>query len=681
MPFIYPDPTPSVRTFYDLYNLYDIVLLQDKAVQVNNITYCVERFTTHLYDWCEGYSTFLFENDGAIFYPVNSDNEYCTFTIPASDKSERIIVTWLGIGKRDLPTEKWDSIANIEMRESLSIIPYPKDVVSLISDWYTIQAVPIDEPFLVGNQKRQNCELRQKRDVRYENNPIPQAEFRVINEIIPFDDLPIDFRFKQDRAINLYKNYAIFKTKNVDQTITLKSAYPTTEDEYNNPIFGFANVAWHSVVFTKSDDVVIDINPIFLWENIPSPVAKTDTTIMLDTTLGLKPVPLTYGSAIYYAKQEIEPFKTLNTNRIDSRKGTIDIALLLAQDFLPYMILAQVVSVIVDRILGVDIYEDRFIIFTPAEFLEPYNIRLPNEDVFPLILYNNLDEPMANQDLMIQEIHACLGASEFAYYEENGQPKAYFMSIARKLDWFAKAYGVAFNPDGTIIETRQRKTVAYDKSNKVKIPDGWTRGQFADNEGGTNIGQTGGQTGEERMGIAYQNRCNQYDNFDDTDPKNNTMKRGDVVLCENFLQLFESYLEDMDKGLNWQEMGTGVMPSADGSSFFCTYEGMGTLIAEVAYMLSQLSSNIYQTHNLSAMNYAVNKEIMKAIGVPIVAKVLSLELGEPTDIGSSVTGSMFVPAIADNAPNITQQLGILLSNIALVLSNYVELPEKEVQTP
>jgi hypothetical protein len=313
-------------------------------------------------------------------------------------------------------------------------------------------------------------------------------------------------------------------------------------------------------------------------------------------------------------------------------------------------------------------------------YIERRPLPLPLELITTINDLIILEEYAMGFELKIDEIHACLGASEFAYYDDSGQQREYYMSIARKLDWFAKAYGVAFNPDGTIMETRQRVSVPYDKTNKVKIPDGWTRGQFADNEGGTNIGQTGGQTGEKRMGIAYQNRCNQYDNFDDTDPLNNTMKRGDVVLCENFLQLFESYLEDMDKGLNWQEMGTGVMPSADGSSF-CTYEGMGTLLAEVAYMLSQLSSNIYQTHNLSAMNYAVNKEIMKAIGVPIVAKVLPLELGESTDIGSSLTGSIFVPAIADNAPNITQQLGILLSNIALVLSNYVELPKKEAQTP
>lgn len=280
----------------------------------------------------------------------------------------------------------------------------------------------------------------------------------------------------------------------------------------------------------------------------------------------------------------------------------------------------------------------------------------------------------------IAEIHACLGADEFATYDDGGTKQKYYMNIARKLDWFAKAYGVAFNPDGSIMPLRQRVNVPYDKSNVVKIPDGWARGQFADNEGGGTAGQTGGSKGEERLGIAYQNRCNQYEKFDDKDPKNNVMKRGDVVLCENFLQLYESYLEDLDKGLNWQEMGTGMLPSADGSSV-CTFEGIGTLLAEVAYMLSTLSSNIYQTHTLALKNYSTTLEVLKGMGLPIELGILPIDLGEEDAVSGTVSAYLNVPKIAEEAVTLHKRMMDIITNLAIINGSILEPYEDSTPTP
>lgn len=52
--------------------------------------------------------------------------------------------------------------------------------------------------------------------------------------------------------------------------------------------------------------------------------------------------------------------------------------------------------------------------------------------------------------IRIKEIHACLGASEFAYYDNNGNPTPYNMHIARTLDLLAKSFGIYYNPDGTL---------------------------------------------------------------------------------------------------------------------------------------------------------------------------------------------------------------------------------------
>lgn len=54
-----------------------------------------------------------------------------------------------------------------------------------------------------------------------------------------------------------------------------------------------------------------------------------------------------------------------------------------------------------------------------------------------------------SDSLRIQEIHAILGAEEYAL-DENGDP--IYMSIARNVDLLAKALGINYNPDGTKLE-------------------------------------------------------------------------------------------------------------------------------------------------------------------------------------------------------------------------------------
>lgn len=51
----------------------------------------------------------------------------------------------------------------------------------------------------------------------------------------------------------------------------------------------------------------------------------------------------------------------------------------------------------------------------------------------------------------IKEIHACLGAGEFAYYRDaNGNLQPYVMHLARNLDFLIKSLGIYYNPDGSI---------------------------------------------------------------------------------------------------------------------------------------------------------------------------------------------------------------------------------------
>lgn len=290
------------------------------------------------------------------------------------------------------------------------------------------------------------------------------------------------------------------------------------------------------------------------------------------------------------------------------------------------------------------------------------------------ILNQKDKEDLMPDSIRIKEIHAMLGAEEYAYYDNNGTPEPRVTNAGWYLERIARALGISYKPDGEIMSVRQRRTIPYDEGTST-IPEGWGRGQFSVNKGGGQNGQIGGQADEDRLGIVYQNRCNRYENFDDNDPENNVIERGDLVLCENIPQFIESYLEDLDKGLNWQEMGTGVLPNADGTGF-CTYEGMGTLLAEVAYMLSQLSGNIYESHSLNLMTFSTVLEILKGLGVPTGVGYLKMDVGVDDAIGEAPPAQLLVPKIAEDAPNITTQLMNLLNNLALILGTMNE-PEDE----
>jgi hypothetical protein len=748
MPFIYPDSVPSVRSFFDLYNLYDIILFQRKGIGIYNQVRLIERFTCHPYPWCEGYSTFFFENEGAAYYEENGSQtggKVCTFTIPATDKSERIIVTWLDIGKHDVPILRWDNTADIEIRESLLIEPYPKDIVESISEWYTIQAVPISDPFFAGGEKMQNVELRQRRDINFQQNPISQREFRIVNDTIPFNDLPIDFREQGYFGFGVpsaaYKNYAIFTTKNEPQTVTLRNMYPETKEEYNNPDFGISQVAWHTVVFTKPDDVVITIDSRFLWENVPSPTPERYddiTTIsytayrdyeenpnsyqfsffdlkdffdpvdlspdefndwynfnaplisgcqfavikdLVTTATATMTATATYGSAIFYARQEIEPFKSQNPNRSDSMQGVLDLNLLLTQSFFSNISLANIIfppsNVI--AVGGIGAYRGRFqaqkINYSQApptlqlynldEFLANYNIAIPSDlSLFPLIFNNNLEDPMANQDLMIQEIHACLGASEFAYSDNKADPPIpVYMHIARKVDYIAKALGVNFDLTGKIMSVRPSKHL----NQGDVIPAGWSIGQFGRNEGASPVGQTGGLQDEERLGIVYEVKGNRFDTNQASGAQE--IVDGGYILCESLTQYWHIMLQDLDRSLGLQTLGSYAIanpnynPDYSGNNPeittpYYTYNGLGDGMIELIYTLADTNRHALQANIGSLKSQAISQEVLGALGVPVLEKSLKVEV-------DSESATIKYPGFNGSAQTIADILFLGLMNLAL----------------
>jgi hypothetical protein len=55
-------------------------------------------------------------------------------------------------------------------------------------------------------------------------------------------------------------------------------------------------------------------------------------------------------------------------------------------------------------------------------------------------------------DLLIQEIHATLGADEFAYTP--GTTDERYLNMARNIDYLAKSFGLYYSPDGTVLNIK-----------------------------------------------------------------------------------------------------------------------------------------------------------------------------------------------------------------------------------
>ena len=309
------------------------------------------------------------------------------------------------------------------------------------------------------------------------------------------------------------------------------------------------------------------------------------------------------------------------------------------------------------------------------------NDEISDSDYIPILqtlIEERLDQLV--DSLRVKEIHATLNANKWAYAENDVDISG--QSLGDKLDLLCKAMGVAFNRDGEIISIRQRKNIEYD-GDEVTIPDGWTRGQFALNTGGSDEGQEGGIVGEQLLGMAYQNRANRYgeeslcaDTQVEINDPNNALKKGDVVLCENLPQFLEAMLDDLDKALNLQEMGVAIIPNADNTGKYCRAEGLGTLLADVAWSISHLSKNIIQTHMISLKNEAMMHELFKSLGVPITIGNLPVQMGNKGR-KEERTFSIPYPTFSADSPSLLQMQMTILSNIAPLLANCTDIIEGE----
>lgn len=282
-----------------------------------------------------------------------------------------------------------------------------------------------------------------------------------------------------------------------------------------------------------------------------------------------------------------------------------------------------------------------------------------------------LEELILVDSVRIKEIHAALQADKFAV-DDNDEDVARVANLGYYIERISRVLGISVNSDGSIRSIRQRKVIDPDTTS---VPAGWGLGQWALNKGGNSEGQEGGLETEERDGIVYNNRCNRAvkSSFNDADFE---LGSPTSVLCENVWQYLESYLEDLDQGLNWQEMGAMALPSPnpsdDGTNRYCTFEGMGTLLAEVAYMLSSISKDTSQTYISSIVTQAMGKAILQAFGTPIGVGYQEYVINDGESDYSAVIP---IPIIEDDSPTLVQLLFNVIENQARILGANTVLKE------
>lgn len=296
-----------------------------------------------------------------------------------------------------------------------------------------------------------------------------------------------------------------------------------------------------------------------------------------------------------------------------------------------------------------------FELWTQEEYENLYNYGIISDSDYLIYLQNfkiQVENNMVDS-VRVKEIHSCLGASEFSYVN-NDPTTPIYMHMARKLDYIAKALGIAFNGDGSIMGIRQSKAL----ENGETIPAGWNFGQFGRNEGNnpSNNAQQGGNSSEERLGIVYDVRSNKFI----TNPASGEedIKQGGYILCESIPQMLHIMLDDLDRALGLQTLGAIAITNQNynddynGNDIsiktpYYKYNGLGDAFVEVMHTLADTHKQAFQANIGSLKSQAITVEILGALGVGCIEKKIILEVDDqPVKIVYPGFNGM-TPSIAD----------------------------------
>lgn len=258
--------------------------------------------------------------------------------------------------------------------------------------------------------------------------------------------------------------------------------------------------------------------------------------------------------------------------------------------------------------------------------------------------------------IRLKELHAALDAQYFAY-DPNDQEKARIANLGYYIERIARVLGISVNPDGSIRSIRNSVRIDQDKV----IPSGWNFAQFGLNAGGNtnpNNGQIGGKSTEIRDGIVYELKSNALIK----DGVIDKIQAGGYVLVENIPQFIHILMADLDRALGLQELGAFPLPTPNGG--YEVYEGLHNVVTDIAYMISQLSDNITQTHVLGLKNNALLLETLRAMGLAIGTKKIPITVDGKKSV-------IVNPAISEESLTLADFLFMILNNLSLLVGSSI----------
>lgn len=351
------------------------------------------------------------------------------------------------------------------------------------------------------------------------------------------------------------------------------------------------------------------------------------------------------------------------------------------------------------------------------EKAETEGIELRDDDPDIIIQFDptnifELSEERVVDSIRIKEIHAALEAQTFAYYcsTETGEGKVRVANLGYYIERIAKVLGINVLADGVSYKPKQPEVVEvfdYDPDTfNVSIPapyrfeiwglevysvtdDDLTTG--TDPEGNPILPNTDAPREVISNGMIYEITSNKFITDDGTGELTQ-IAPGGLALINNIPQLIRQIIDDLDKSLGLQESGAFALRSSEDlqsnqesglnpeySPKICTYEGLHSLMAEIAYMLSEISRRSSGAQISSLINNAVLYELMAILGLPIEPKYFEATIGLEEDSGEDIVSKIYHPAFSNEAPRIFELWTILMQNIAPILGQQYDLPEEEKQ--
>lgn len=309
--------------------------------------------------------------------------------------------------------------------------------------------------------------------------------------------------------------------------------------------------------------------------------------------------------------------------------------------------------------------------------------------------------------IRIKEIHLALEADKFATYvsSESNEPVARTANVGQYVELIAIALGINMLADGTPFKPKEptrQSLVEDDDNNTVTVEGGYRFGfwgviqeepvsddqiTFGDETLETDAPM---QTIETRL--VYEAFSNQF-KLDQSTGEATSIEPSGLMLVHNIPQLYRQIIDDFDKALGLQESAAFALRSVEDievqdpnnstqtvfANKICTYEGLHSLVAEIAYMLSEISRRSSGAQVSSMINNALLYELMGITGLPIEPKSFTAKIGLEENSGEDIKSEIYHPAFADNAPRIFELWTILMQNIAPLLGDKFTLSDENVQ--